>query len=163
MKVIKNITALVLTTSLFLFSCGIRKDKSTAYNNNPRIKLLTLDNGEEVIVRKDYYDTYSFNSWNAYNLANIEIHRIEEADFEIAKNRYFNLNDDISKLDKRMPEWLKTEEVLEDIDDVKEEYSKLMKERNAPTKNVLQNWEEFTEKFDDLREELEETIEKYDA
>lgn len=152
-------TSIVLTTSLFFISCGFKKDNGKIFEDNPRIELLELNNGKEVILRKDYYGTYSFNNWNAYNIANIEIHRIEEVDYKISKNRLLNLNDEIYSLPNKIPKWLKTEEVIEDIYYVQEEYSKLLKQRNLSTKMVRQNWKEFTEKFDDLRDELDETIE----
>ena len=161
MKLINKMTSILLLTSVFFISCDIKKDNNIAFKDNPRIELLTLDNGNEVIVRKDYYGTYSFNNWNTYNLANIEIHRIETADYEIPKSRLLNLNDEVSSLDKKMPNWLKTEEVLEDIADVKEEFTKLIEEQNAPMKNIKQNWDEFEEKFDDLREELSETVDEF--
>lgn len=164
MKQIKKMTLALLMTSLFFSSCNMKKkNTSSEFDDSPNIELVTLDNGEEVILRKDYYGTYSFNDWNSYNVVNTELHRAEELDFKTSLNRLSNLNEEILGLSNTIPNWLKTEEVMEDVDDVIEEYSKLLKERDQPTKNIKQNLEELSEKFDDLREELNETIEEYSA
>lgn len=163
MKLTIKTTILLFTTSLFLISCNLKKENTTIFEDNPRVDLLTLDNGKEVIVRKDYYGTYSFNNWNTYNMANIEIHRIEEADYEIAKNRFLNLNTEISNLQQTIPNWLKTKEVMGKIAEVKTEYDGLMQLKDKPLKSVKERWEEFTEKFNDLREELSETVNEFQA
>lgn len=156
-------TSIVLTTSLFFISCDFKKDNSTKFDDSPRIELLELNNGNEVLLRIDYYGTYSFKNWNAYNLVNTELHRIEGINYKTSLNRILNLDKGISSLRSTILNWLKTEEVMEDIDGVQKEYSFLLNERNGSKQKVKQNLEKFTGKFDDLRQELSETVGEFSA
>ena len=146
MKTIQKLIFTMAITTLLFASCN--STKST------RIK---LDNGEFVEFSKDK-GYLSFKDWDSFNSVNQEMHTNKNADIQSKTNRLEGLKVNIGNLQNTIPYWLKTEEVLEDIDDVQEEFKKLIKEKNEPTKNVEQNLEEFTEKFDDLREELNETI-----
>ena len=68
-----------------------------------------------------------------------------------------------NNLEKTIPQSLKTEEVMEDIKDIKEEVAdlKMVIAKNGVDKNKIENQvEELMEAYDDLNEELKETASK---
>ena len=136
MKLIKKITAILTITSFLLVSCN---QKEKEYN-------LTLNDGTEVFYNSNDESAISIMGWSEFNAINKDLRNLKDKDYNLANT---------------VPSSLKTEEVLEDISDLQEEYTKLINEKNAPLKNVKQNIEELVEKFDDLREELNETVEDY--
>lgn len=146
MKTIQKLLFTIAFTTLLFAAC-----------NSTKSTKIKLDNGEfaEFSNEEGYL---SFKEWGSFNSVNQEMHTNKNVDIQSKTNRLESLKVDVDNLQNTIPTWLKTEEVLEDIDDVQEEFKKLIKEKNEPTKNVEQNFEEFTEKFDDLREELNETI-----
>lgn len=159
MKVIKKCALVATITTLIFTSCNTKKTEILQYSDN--VVVVDLEDGKKVTVKKDDYGTYSFNDWNAFNVANTDLYEVENMDYNSSKRRIENLNRWISSLPKTAPNWIKTEEVLEDINNVQKEYEALLNERNKSTKVIRENWEDLSEKFDDLREEIEETIEDY--
>lgn len=151
MKTIKKLTIIIATTLLIFTSCNNNKEK---FN-------VELTDGTTIYYSLEDENAISIQGWNEFNTANTTLLGLEQKDYKIGMERLENLNLSIYNLENTIPESLKTEEVLEDIDDVKEEYKKLMKEKNEPQKNITQNIEELVEKFNDLREELNETVENY--
>ena len=151
MKFIKKITAIVTITSLLLISCNTKEKE---YN-------LTLNDGTEVFYISNDESAISVNGWSEFNAINKDLLNLKDKEYNITIERLEGLNGAITNLANTVPSSLKTEEVLEDISDLQEEYTKLINEKNAPLKNVKQNIEELVEKFDDLREELNETVEDY--
>ena len=151
MKLIKKITAIVTITSLLLISCNTKEKE---YN-------LTLNDGTEVFYISNDESAISVNGWSEFNAINKDLLNLKDKEYNITIESLEGLNGAITNLANTVPSSLKTEEVLEDISDLQEEYTKLINEKNAPLKNVKQNIEELVEKFDDLREELNETVEDY--
>lgn len=165
MKAIKKMTAVLAITGLLFISCDKATEKKSDMKTDMKVEVNTmkikLANGQYVDYNLDANGSLSFNNWSGFNIANKELRDIAELNLETSTQRIENLNGTISNLGNTIPTWLKNEEVMEDIDDIQEEYKKLLKEKNEPAKNVKQNLEELIEKFDDLREELNETIAKY--
>ncbi|MFD2530049.1 MULTISPECIES: hypothetical protein [Polaribacter] len=157
MKIIKKFTAVLTVTGLLFMSCNNATD--TEYKTME----IKIADGQTVEYKVDSEGHLAFNDWDGFNDANRELMEIEERDLAVNSEIIEGLNNSVNNLGNTIPAWLKTEEVLEDIDDVQEEYKKLLDERNEPAKNVKQNLEELNEKFDDLREELNETIEDYNS
>tara|TARA_R110002051_G_scaffold164352_1_gene235419 strand:- start:180 stop:644 length:465 start_codon:yes stop_codon:yes gene_type:complete len=151
MKLFNKITAIIAITSFLLVSCN---QKEKEYN-------LTLNDGTEVFYISNDESAISINGWSEFNTINKDLLNLKDKDYNITINSLEGLNGSITNLANTIPSSLKTEEVLEDIRDLQEEYTKLINEKNAPLKNVKQNIEELVEKFDDLREELNETVEDY--
>jgi len=164
MKIIHTISVILI---FIIFTSCNSKNKTDQINinlmNDKNVSVLNINNDKKVIVRKDYYGTYSFKSWNAYNVANTHVHQVKNLDYNSSVKRIENLKKNISNLSTTIPAWLETAEILKEIEDVQEEYSILFKEKNMSTQNIRENWEELSEEFDDLREELSETIEEYKA
>ena len=153
-------------TLLLLTSCSFSSKKDRINRNlvdNKNISLLNIDEDQKIIIRKDYYGTYSFSSWNAYNVANTQIHQVKNLEYNSSVERIENLKKNISKLSSTIPDWLETNKVLKEIEDVKEEYATLLNEKDKSTKAIRENWEELSNEFDDLREELSETVKDYRA
>ena len=151
-------------TLLLLTACSFSSKKERINRNlvdNKNISLLNIDEDQKIIIRKDYYGTYSFSSWNAYNVANTQIHQVKNLEYNSSVERIENLEKNISKLSSTIPDWLETNKVLKEIEDVKEEYATLLNEKDKSTKAIRENWEELSNEFDDLREELSETVKDY--
>jgi len=185
MKTMNKITTVFAIAGLTLMSCGNDK-KNASYtedrdNTDTEIKTETpsIDNeehtDENVIMTREYAMndgreiTYDFNSkglqslnnWSDFNTLSYEMAEIEAVDFSSTNDRILNWDGVISNLGNTIPEWLKTEEVMEDIDDIQKEYKELIAEKNASQKEQKENLEELSEQFADLREELNETIDRY--
>lgn len=150
MKTIKRFTAILAIASLVLVACDAKKEKE--YN-------LDLNDGTSVFYNSNDEDALRINGQTSFNATNETLIGLEEKDFDLPITSSENLNDPIANLSNSILNSLQTEEVLEDIEDVQEEYTKLINEKNEPLDNVKQNKEELVEKFDDLREELNETVE----
>lgn len=103
----------------------------------------------------------SLKDWDNYNTLSYEMGEIAKVDYKATTERLVSMRGTIMNLDESIPDWLKTEEVMEDIADVQKEYSELMEEKNVSTDEKQENLEELNEQFSDLREELNETIDKY--
>lgn len=155
MKTIKKITTVLAITGLLFVSCDKKSDKEY------KTMEIQLADGQSVNYKVTNTGSLAFNNWEGFNTANNDLREIEDLDLEITSEKIESLKGNIASLESTIPSWLKNEEVMEDIEDVEEEYMTLLKEKDEPSKNVKQNLEELNEKFDDLREELNETIEKY--
>ncbi|WP_142785446.1 hypothetical protein [Changchengzhania lutea] len=162
-------------------SCGDdKKQNANDIENEVDTEVITSDvdadvNDENVVTSREYamkdgskitYESnkrgvVAMNDWPSYNELNLEMDKIEGADFVITKEEVDDLDAMISNLGNSIPAWLKTEEVMEDVADVQKEYKELINESDASEKEHKENLEELSEKFDDLREELNETVQKY--
>lgn len=163
MKEIKKILTIIIAIA-FMTACNTSENQNTKpFIETEGISLITLKNGEQVIVREDFYGTYSFPNWNNYNLANVRMHEIESVDFEAPISRIGNVNSAIVELDRDIPNWLKTDAILSDVNRVQQEYEVLLEERDSTTQQLRENFENLSEKFDELREELELKVESYTA
>lgn len=155
MKNFKNIFFVGLLSILILASCAENKKESE------NAITIELNDGTSVLYDSGNVTIVSIAGWNDYNDADKVLYRLKEKNYEVSMESLEGLGSSIVNLQNSIPASLKTEEVLEDIFDVQEEYKKLILEKDSPDKNVKQNIEELVEKFDDLREELTETIEDY--
>ena len=131
-------------TSIFLFialtslsSCNPynRIDDDSLYNDED-VTVIEINEDRKVVVRKDYYDTYSFSNWNAYNVANTQIHQVENNKFNSSPKRIVNLEKSISNLSATIPNWIKTEDILEEIAEIEQEYETLLSEKDKSTKKL---------------------------
>ncbi len=181
MKTIKIFTIGFTFIGLTLMSCGDdKKQNANDIENEVDTEVITSDvdadvNDENVVTSREYamkdgskitYESnkrgvVAMNDWPSYNELNLEMDKIEGADFVITKEEVDDLDAMISNLGNSIPAWLKTEEVMEDVADVQKEYKELINESDASEKEHKENLEELSEKFDDLREELNETVQKY--
>lgn len=152
MKTIKKVTLLLIASILFFGACASKKDQEY---------YLELEDGTSVLYNSSNEKELVIHNWTAFNATNNVLLNAEDKAYTADFDRIENLNNHILNLEQTLPNIFKTEEVIEDISDVQQEYKKLIKEKNQPTKNVKQNVEELVEKFDDLREELNEVVEDY--
>ena len=113
MKTIKRFTAILAIASIVLVACDAKKEKE--YN-------LDLNDGTSVFYNSNDEDALRINGWTSYNATNETLIGLEETDFDLPMTSLENLNDPIANLSNSIPTSLKTEEVIEDIEDVQEEY-----------------------------------------
>lgn len=143
---------------LFLaLSC---KEKKTTILENDDIALVEITEEKETLVRKNFYDTYTFSNWNDFNLANVRLHQIESEDYNTTVSRLVELDSFVVDMPKSIPNWLKTDKVLNELDDVQKKYKELKEERDTSTTVVRKNYKELTKEFNDLREELGKIVEE---
>lgn len=114
-----------------------------------------------IIYDLDTTGIAGFDDWVDYTIVHYELADIKKANYIAPRERINNLNYKVANLKNTIPDWLKTEEVMEDVADIQKEYLELISELDASDKEIKENLEEVVEKFDDLREELDETVEEY--
>tara|TARA_R110002012_G_scaffold283145_1_gene473300 strand:+ start:368 stop:1057 length:690 start_codon:yes stop_codon:yes gene_type:complete len=185
MKTTKFLTAAIIVSGLTFTACGNDKKETTDTMESNETEMYQSDleannqsemeNPAQVIMTRQYamndgtkinYDlneegVTGFEAWEPFNTLSYEIREINNVDLVVTNERINSWNGTIMNLDKTIPSWLKTEEVMEDVADIQKEYKELVAELNAPEKERKENLEELTEQFDDLREELTETINEY--
>jgi DNA repair exonuclease SbcCD ATPase subunit len=154
MNALKKVLSVAMISGMLFASCDTKPADTTT-------ETIKLADGTEIVVYMNNDEVVSFKDWGDFERINKEMEKLKKADYNFDINDIDNLEGMITNLETSIPKWLRTEEVMEDIEDVKEEYAKLAREKNEPMKNVLQNIEELNEKLDDLVEEVNETIEKY--
>lgn len=148
---------------------NLQNDKVTAMKNpsDDRARedftnqTLVLSNGDKATYKIDSKGVIIPSDWYAYNTLHTQIADIKNVKFDVPETRVANLNGLINNLEKNIPDWLKTEEIMEDVADIKKEYEELMTEKNASEKERKENIEELSEQFDDLQEEINETVNEY--
>ncbi|QTD39008.1 hypothetical protein JL193_07085 [Polaribacter batillariae] len=177
MKTIKKLTAVLAITGLLFVSCDkTKKEKVEEKIEDVENKMeeigddiseefkemkLELEEGVSVNYKVDADGSLAFDDWNSFTIANKELKDIENLDTDEVNTRIENLKGTIANLGNNIPKWLQTDEVMEDIKDVQKEYKNVIDNKNAAADKVKQNIEDLNEKFDDLREELNEVIAKY--
>ena len=190
MKTTKFFTAAIIVSGLTFTACGNDKKENTDTMETSETEMYQSDieasNTEEmsqtkkanpaaVVMTRQYamndgttinYDldengVTGFEAWEPFNTLSYEMKEVGKLDFVTTNERITNWNSTIMNLDKTIPSWLKTEEVMEDVADIQKEYMELVAEKNAPEKERKENLEELSEQFDDLREELTETVNEY--
>ena len=109
----------------------------------------------------DINGVVGFDDWEDFTTVNNELVNIRKSNEPNTKERIESLNYRVANLRNTIPDWLQTEEVLEDVADVQKEYLELISEKYVSENEMKENLEEVYEKFDDLKEELYETIETY--
>ena len=176
MKTLKKLTAILAISGFLFISCDNTKkekvedkmeeveesmeDAGDDISDEFKEMQLELEDGTYVNYKANNDGDLSFNDWEGFNTANEELRAIEELDSKTYTTRIGDLNATITNLGNSIPAWLKTDEVMEDVENIQKEYKKLSDERNESEDKVEQNIEDLMEKFDDLREELNETIKK---
>lgn len=156
-KIMKLIKLTILLLLFLALSC---KEKKTTILKNDDIALVEIAEEEETLVRKNFYDTYTFSNWNDFNLANVRLHQIESEDYNTTVSRLVELDSFVVDMPKSIPNWLKTDKVLNELDDVQKKYKELKEERDTSTTVVRKNYKELTKEFNDLREELGKIVEE---
>ncbi|WP_179343898.1 hypothetical protein [Winogradskyella ursingii] len=121
----------------------------------------TMKDGSEISYEYDDRGVKTVSAWDDYNTLSYEMDEIEKVDINTKNIRMVSLDGIISNLGNSVPQWLKTEEVMEDVADIQKEYEEYKAEKNASLDERNENLEEISEQFADFREELRETIEKY--
>lgn len=123
-------------------------------------KEYAMNDGRNINYQTTQTGIVGFEGWKQFNILTYELEEMKKANI-YTKERIGNLRGVIATLDDNIPDWLKTEEVMEDVDDIQKEYNELMADPNASEKEYKENIEEVSEKYEDLQEELTETVEKY--
>lgn len=154
----KTMKFILMTVLITMISCNLRKENN--FTDNDNIDVIDLKNDKSLLVKKDYYGTYSFSNWNDFNISNIRLHEIESLDFNTSITRMNLLSESILGMDECIPDWLKTDKALKEIEEIEEKFSILVDQRYSSTTKIRKNWENLSNKFDDLREELKETVEE---
>ncbi len=114
-----------------------------------------------IVYNLDKRGIAGFDDWKDYTVVNYELSNLRKVDFVTTRERIQNMNYRIANLGNTIPAWLKTEEVMEDVQDIQDEYLELIEDQDASEKEMQENLEELSEKFDDLKEELDETVNDY--
>jgi len=149
---------ILMTVLITMISCNLRKEDN--FTDNDNIDVIDLKNDKSLLVKKDYYWTYSFSNWNDFNISNIRLHEIESLDFNTSITRMNLLSESILGMDESIPDWLKTNKALKEIKEIEEKFSILVDQRYSSTTKIRKNWKNLSNEFDDLREELKETVEE---
>lgn len=179
MKTTRVLVSILLAGTIFTACQENAKKKDDSAMNNEVEETTTFSNAENEDITKvktreyamkdgteisyDYSEdgVTSLSDWLDYNTLSYELAEIESMDFKTNNVRVANLDGIISNLGNTIPNWLKTEEVMEDVSDIQKEYKEYLEEKDASEKERMENLEELNEKFADLREELNETINEY--
>ena len=119
------------------------------------------DTQKPIVYNLDTNGIVGFDDWTDYTIVNYEIEDIKRSNYSTTKNRLQHIHYRIANLNNTIPNWLKTEEVLEDINDIQKDYLELIKDSTASGEDLEGELEDFSEKFDDLKEELQETVDRY--
>jgi len=101
------------------------------------------------------------SGWSGFNTLSIEMKKLEGADFKTIKAALPSVASTINSLNTTRPDWMKTEEISEDIEDLQKEYKELMSKDNTNDRKYKRDLEELNEAYDDLVEEINETFDKY--
>ncbi|WP_299672384.1 hypothetical protein [uncultured Polaribacter sp.] len=130
---------------------------------NEEIKTRTykMKDGTAIVYNLDAKGIVGFDDWSNFTVVNAELAAMRKPNVVTNAQRIRNMNFRIANLGNTIPAWLKTEEVMEDVKDIQEEYLELISDPNASDSEMKENLEELSEKFDDLKEELDETVKKY--
>lgn len=106
--------------------------------------------------------TVGISGWEAYNELSAGMTSLDGADFIVTKNTIKHIGNAVNTLGTTRPDWMNTEEINEDIEDVQKEYGELITgTQNWNEKEYKENLEELAEKYEDLREEADETYMEY--
>lgn len=191
MKNLKNAIGLLTITGLLFTSCMDDKknnqsnmtDSETSQDAKLEANSKAMSsNSDKMMINKNVSDgnttttksgdvvTRSINTkvnamqisgWDGFNKLSIQMKKIEDADFNTKSAAIPNMGSIIASLQNTRPDWMKTEEITEDIEDVQKEYNEYIKEQNGKEKRNVRNLEELNEAYDDLVEEINETFDKY--
>ena len=131
---------------------NINNDEKMMVSNNNSMAIRTTNNDVKAM---------QISGWSSFNELSIEMKKLENADFSKMKTTLPMFEKTIASLNSTRPEWMMTEEIREDVEDVQKEYNELIADKNAGEKEYKENIEELNEAYDDLVEEINETFDEY--
>lgn len=139
------------------------KEESTETEREDEVKTRTykMKDGTAIVYNLDAKGIAGFDDWSNFTIVNSELAQMRKSKFVTTAQRIRNMNFRMANLANTVPSWLKTEEVMEDVTDVQNEYLELIEDPNASENEMKENLEELSEKFDDLKEELDEAVKEY--
>lgn len=178
MKNLKTIPYAVAIALIGFTSCAEeKKENNDLEENNTQTEIVRNDvdavnavdemeakrmaNMVDKNIFTEYKNTGIVTGWKAFSDLHIGMKSLEGKDYAATKKTAGNLAATINDLTITRPDWLKTEEISEDIDDLEKDYKKLMSEDNTNEDKFRRDLEEVNEQYDDLIEEVNETIERY--
>ena len=132
-----------------------------AVNEVEQMEAKRMANMVDKNVFTEYKNTGTVTGWKTFSDLQIGMKSLEGKDYATTKKIAENLASTINDLTITRPDWLKTEEISEDIADLEKDYKKLMSEDNTNEDKFRRDLEEVNEQYDDLIEEVNETIERY--
>ena len=124
-------------------------------------RTLKLKEGETITYNFDDLGIISVKGWSDYSILNSEVENFKKMDYSTTRARVKKLEYTVSNLEKSIPKWLRTEELLEDAREVKEEYMKMINDTDLSDEKMKDNLEEFSDEFEDFKKEMNETVDKY--
>ncbi|WP_452222926.1 hypothetical protein [Lacinutrix chionoecetis] len=142
-------------------------DKTRAMNNDTEemmasnIRMTSKDG--KIVERSMNNDVKAMqiSGWESFNTLSVEMKKLEGMDMMKMKTAMPNFANTIATLNTTRPEWMMTEEISEDVEDLQKEYNELIADKTADTEEYRENLEEVNEAYDDLVEEINETFDKY--
>ncbi len=188
LNVLKTIVMFIAVSTMTLLSCNNIKKKTNIKvregiadavekeQDNTDIDATDEDLNDNVVKTRSYtmkdrtmpivYDldingVVGFKDWTDFTVVNYELKNLRNANVDTTRVKLENLNYRMANLRTTIPDWLQTEEVMEDVAAIQKEYLDLISDKDASDDEMKENLEEVFEKFDDLRKELDETVTKY--
>ncbi|WP_397444612.1 hypothetical protein [Polaribacter sp. R77954] len=161
MNILNKIKYVLLLFSIVFSSCSTKKREKAIFLDNPNVFRIKLENGETEIVRKNHADDYIFESWNAYNMVNTQLSLMENEEYKISKNRIVYLKKFMNNLAVSIPNWLQTNAINQELEDVEEEFDKLIDELDESTHVIRKNCRELNQEFNELQKEVKKTVKSY--
>ncbi|MCG1034848.1 hypothetical protein [Polaribacter sargassicola] len=136
-------------------------DEHTEEKDAVKTHKYTMKDGRTIIYDINAKGIVGFDDWSNYTEVNAELESFKDKEYITVEKNVINLNDRMENLANTIPEWLKTEEVLEDVEAVQEEYRELVDDNEDTESEVEKNLEALSDKFDELKETLDETVAAY--
>lgn len=132
-----------------------------AVNEVEQMEAKRMANMVDKNVFTEYKNTGTVTGWKTFSDLQTGMKSLEGKDYATTKKIAVGLTSTINDLTLTRPDWLKTEEISEDIADLEKDYKKLMSEDNTNEDKFRRDLEEINEQYEDLVEEVNETIERY--
>ncbi|KEZ92939.1 hypothetical protein [Nonlabens ulvanivorans] len=99
-------------------------------------------------------------SWSSFNTLSNHMYLLEGANLKQTKMLVSKMGTNIMMLDDTIPSWVDTEAIREDVADVQKEFKELIATK-TDNDEYMEDLEELTEQYEDLREELKEVTMEY--
>jgi hypothetical protein len=136
-------------------------DENTKEKDAVKTHTYKMEDGRTIIYDINAKGIVGFDDWSNYTEVNAELESFKDKEYITVEKNVINLNDRMENLANTIPEWLKTDEVLEDVEEVQEEYKELMADNDDSETEVEKNLDALSDKFDELKETLDETVASY--
>jgi len=136
-------------------------DEHTEEKDAVKTHKYTMKDGRTIIYDINAKGIVGFDDWSNYTEVNAELESFKDKEYITVENNVINLNDRMENLANTIPDWLKTDKVLEDVEAVQEEYRALMNDNDDSESEVEKNLDALSDKFDDLKETLDKTVAAY--